>query len=100
MMVDNAVRVRLLLSLQIALLGNIGMNIRAITCGVLDDIIKVNIVFDGEIPDSDRELMNDVGSEVASHFFSQSVEIECLRIDSPQRIDNAVLDWYVYLRKE
>lgn len=99
-MVDCTVRVRLLLSLQAALLGNIGANIRAITCGVFDATIKVNVVFDGEILDSDVDLMDEVGSEVASHFSEEHVEIECFRIDSPQRIENAVLDWYVYLRKE
>ena len=100
MNICNSLRSRLLLSLQIALLGNVGGNIRAISCGVFANVIRVIVVFDGVISDSDREAMDEVGSEVASHFSEESIMVECVRMDAPQKIDDVVLDWYAYRRKE
>lgn len=44
--------------------------------------------------------MDEVGSEVASHFSEESIVVECVRMDAPQKIDDVVLDWYAYRRKE
>ncbi|WP_197387904.1 hypothetical protein [Ralstonia pseudosolanacearum] len=97
---NGSLRVRLLLATQMALLGRVAANVRAISCGFFGGKIKAKAVFDGAILDSDREMMEDVGSELASHFDGANVEVECVRIDVPQRFRGEMLDWYVYLRKE
>nr|CUV13296.1 conserved protein of unknown function [Ralstonia solanacearum] len=58
---NGSLRVRLLLATQMALLGRISPNIRAISCGFFDGSIKAKAVFDGAILDSDREMMEEVG---------------------------------------
>ncbi|AMP40559.1 hypothetical protein CJO78_18835 (plasmid) [Ralstonia solanacearum] len=97
---NSSLRVRLLLAAQTALLGRIVPNIRAISCGFVDGNIKARVIFDGAILDSDREMMDEVGSELASHFEDANVDVECVRIDAPQKFRDEMLDCYVYLRRE
>ncbi len=99
-MMNSSLRVRVLLATQAALLGRIAPNIRAISCGFVGGNIKAKAVFDGAIIDSDREMMDEVGSELASHFEDANVEVECVRIDAPKRFQDGMLGWCVYLRRE
>lgn len=99
-MMNSSLRVRLLLATQMALLGRISPNIRAISCCFVDENIKAKAIFDGAILESDREMMDEVGSELASHFEDANVDVECLRIDSPKGFREEMLEWYVYLRRE
>ncbi|MHA6889563.1 hypothetical protein [Ralstonia pseudosolanacearum] len=97
---NSSLRVRLLLATQMALLGRIAPNIRSISCGFVDGDIKVKAVFDGAILDPDRDMMDEVGSELASHFEDENVDVECVIIDAPQGFRDDMLEWYVYLRRE
>lgn len=97
---NNTLRVRLLLGMQTALLGRVSSNIRAVSCGSVDGNIKVKAIFDGAVMEADRETMDEVGSEIASHFEGSNVEVECVRVDAPQQFRNEILDWCVYLRRE
>ncbi|AJC23273.1 hypothetical protein RO07_11765 [Pandoraea pulmonicola] len=97
---DSTLRIRLLLAMQTALLGRIIPNIRAVSCGVVGGDIKIKVIFDGAVSDLGREMIDEVGSEVASHFEDANVDVECVRMDVPQKIRDKALDWYVYLRKE
>lgn len=93
-------RIRLLLALQSSLLGYVSANIRAVSCGVEGEDITVQVVFDGPIADSDREAMDEVGSELASHFEHGLVDMQCIRIDVPQPFRDSSLELHVYQRKE
>jgi hypothetical protein len=53
-MISTEIRVRVLLSVQRALLGHIGTAVRAIMCRWTEDEIHVRAVFDGEISDDGR----------------------------------------------
>ncbi len=54
-MTDNQLRIQVLLSLQMALLGEITPNIRGITCGWNAYDITIHCYFQGEINDDDKE---------------------------------------------
>jgi hypothetical protein len=56
------------LAAQIALLGMITRNVRAVLCRLEDHTIRLRCVFDGMIEEADRERMEEVASEVISHF--------------------------------
>ncbi|WP_261542021.1 hypothetical protein [Burkholderia multivorans] len=93
-------RIRLLLAMQSVLLGYVSANIRAVSCAVEGEDITVQVVFDGPIADSDRDAMNEVGSELASHFEHGLVDMQCIRIDVPQPFRDSSLELRVYQRKE
>ncbi|PMS08619.1 hypothetical protein FNF07_20585 [Trinickia caryophylli] len=97
---SNEFRVRLLLALQSSLLGCISSNIRAVSCSVVEENITVQVIFDGHIADEDRGSMEKVGSEFASHFDHELVNVECIRIDAPQPFYDRLLCLRVYERKE
>ncbi|MDN7739052.1 MULTISPECIES: hypothetical protein [Burkholderia] len=96
----NEFRIRLLLALQSALLGYVSANIRAVSCAAEGENITVQVVFDGPIADSDRDAMDEVGSELASHFEHGLVDMQCIRIDVPQPFRDSSLELHVYQRKE
>ena|ERR1700748_2933079 len=93
-------RVRLLLALQVTLLGNIGKNIRAVSCDAIEENIRVRVIFDGKIANEDKEAIEDVGSELASHFEKELVDTQCIQIDAPQSFRNDCLALLVYQRRE
>jgi hypothetical protein len=93
-------RVRLLLALQTSLLGYVSANMRTVTCGFTGENITVRVVFDGAITDEDREAMDEVGSELASHFEHESVDMQCVRIDAPQPLRDSALELQAYQRRE
>ncbi|WP_269507236.1 hypothetical protein [Burkholderia sp. IMCC1007] len=96
----NEFRIRLLLALQSSLLGYVSANIRAVSCAVEGEDITVQVVFDGPIADSDRDAMDEVGSELASHFEHELVDMHCIRIDVPQPFRDSSLELHAYQRKE
>ncbi|BCQ28289.1 hypothetical protein NK8_64780 (plasmid) [Caballeronia sp. NK8] len=97
---DNDFRVRLLLSLQVALLGNISANMRAVTCRLEGSDIKVRAMFDGAVSEEDSATVDEIGSELASHFDHEMVDVECLRVDAPQPISTSNDELIAYRRKE
>ncbi|SDB88390.1 hypothetical protein [Paraburkholderia lycopersici] len=97
---DKEFRIRLLLALQASLLGYVSANIRAVSCGVAGENITVQVVFDGPIAEEDKAAMEEVGSELASHFARELVEMQCIRTDVPQPLRNSTLELLVYQRRE
>jgi len=67
-MTSSDMRVRVLLSVQRALLGHIGIAVRAIVCRRAKDKVHVRTVFDGEIKDDDAEAMSEAETEVLADF--------------------------------
>jgi hypothetical protein len=97
---NNELRVRLLLALQASLLGYISSNMRAVSCGLTGKDITIKAVFDGEIADQDMDAMDEVGSELASHFEHELVDVQCVRVDAPQPFLANTLELLAYKRRE
>jgi hypothetical protein len=93
-------RVRVLLTMQLALLGLIKPNVRAIACSWNTKHIFIHAIFDGEISDADRELMDELEAEVISHFPDVAVFVECVRLDMPERLMISSNEVCVYRRSE
>lgn len=92
---------RLRLAAQIALLGKITQNVRAVLCRLDGETIRIRCVLDGEIEDADRERMEEVASEVISHFPEVSmIQTSCDSAD-PSAAVAADQGWlWVFLRAE
>jgi len=95
--------VDLRLSLQRALLGEVGPNLRAVTCSWEEDCVKIRAIFDGPISDEDTESIGVAATEVVSDLPSEwngSFEEEIIRVDAPQTFRDHLLDHVVYMRRE
>ncbi len=92
---------KLRLAAQIALLGMITRNVRAVLCRREDETIRIRCVLDGKIEEVDRERMEDVASEVISHFPEVNmINTSCESADasSANPVDEGWL--WVFLRAE
>ena len=104
-MEDSAqVRVRLLLSVQRALLGAAPAALRAVTCGWEGTEVRLRFVFDGNIDPDDYEGAQIAGTEVIADFpESWTIAEEIGRVDYPtdlpesRPVGNTILP---YQRKE
>lgn len=99
-MTDNELRIKVLLSLQVALLGEITPNIRGITCGWSTSLIRIHCYFQGEINDDDKESMECVETEIIAGFTEHEVNLECKRLDLPEPLNPHTLSAWVYRRRE
>ena len=93
-------RVRLLLSIQRALLGEVTPNIRVVTAQIDAQIIVLRWIIDGEISDSFRLDLSAVGAEVVADFATHEVAEEFIRCDASHAMDELYLDDVAYARKE
>lgn len=93
-------RIRLLLSTQASLLGNVTPNMRAISCEYDGDEIAVMIIFDGPASENDQEAMEEIASELWSHFPGCEVRMLSARVDAPACFADVGKKWWVYQRKE
>ncbi|HJS03780.1 MAG TPA: hypothetical protein VJ832_09895 [Variovorax sp.] len=66
----NAVelRVRVLLTLQVALLGMVTANMRSVVVSWTDKDVRIRVVFDEKVAPGDAELASEIESEVISHL--------------------------------
>ena len=80
-------RVRTLLSLQRALLGEIPSSLRGVTVYWDSSRILIHCFFDGEIKEIDRKSMKDVATEVQSDFPRHKVSVECFRKDVSESLN-------------
>jgi hypothetical protein len=92
--------VRLLLSIQRALLGEVTPNIRVVTAHIDAHTIVLRWVIDGEISDSFRLDLSAVAAEVAADFATHQIAEEFVRCDASHAIDELYLDDVAYARKE
>lgn len=91
---------RIRASAQVAMLGAITPNIRAITCGQKDNTILIRAIFDGPISEDDIERIGDIGGEIVADFVDTLLDVQCLRIDAPAGFKDQHLDVWVYYRYE
>jgi hypothetical protein len=91
-------RTRILLSVQRALLGEVSANLRAVTAHD-DELVLVVFYFDGPISEEDAETVSVIHTEIIADFFPEvEVEVKCVRLDAPTRIEDDGLR--IYRRKE
>ena len=77
-------RVRLLLSIQRALLGAVPATLREVTCRWEGTEVKLRFVFDGEIDPHDYSGAQIAGTEVIADFSEPwTISEEIVRIDYP-----------------
>ena len=93
-------RVRLLLSIQRALLGEVTPNIRAVTAQIESNAIVLRWIIDGEISDDLRLDLSAVGAEVVADFATHRIAEEFVRRDAPSAMDELFLDQLAYVRRE
>ena len=78
--------IRLRLSAQRALIGQVTPNIRQIYIRYRPGYIELLAVIDGEVSEDDRQRMEEVTSEIVSDFPDIDLIIaNCIRIDTPAR---------------
>ncbi|HKP24275.1 MAG TPA: hypothetical protein VJV39_10440 [Dongiaceae bacterium] len=93
-------RIRLLLSIQRALLGEVTPNIRAVTSQIDKQTILLRWIIDGEISDDFRLDLHAVGAEVVADFATHRIAEEFIRCDASHAMDELYLDDVAYARKE
>lgn len=89
-----------LLTAQVALLGEVSAAVRAVALAWSPHKIHLRAIFDGEIDDEDSESMECVGTEVLASFPTYELEVECTRLDAPASLTPLFLMAWVYMRKE
>jgi hypothetical protein len=97
---QNDIRVRLLLSMQRALLGMIYPSVRAIAVG-FDQLKKLKVIYylDREPVEDDYESISEVTTEVIADIDFQEVEELCIYSQDPiSKLDG--LNSWVYTRRE
>jgi hypothetical protein len=97
---NNDLRTAVLLSIQRALLGNLGTRVRLVTCRWSTHDIKIRAVFDGAIPDHEAEAMSVAETEMMADFPDHDVSLTCERCDAPQNIPREADDYAVFRRFE
>ena len=97
---DNDLRVAVLVSIQRALLGNLGTRVRLVTCRWSKHDINVRAVFDGEIPDDEAAAMSVAETEMMADFPGHDVSLTCERCDAPQNIPREADECAVFRRFE
>lgn len=85
-MQDEELRVSVLLTMQVALLGAVGPDVRKVLCRWDVSKIRIRAVFDGPIREADADVMSEVETEIMASFPSHDISLVCERLDFPQPI--------------
>lgn len=93
-------RRRLLLTAQVALLGEVSGAIRGVTLGWTASEIILRALVDGPVSDADQESMECVGTEIVAGFPQCSIVVEVLRCDAPMDLNAQSLKVWVHMRRE
>jgi hypothetical protein len=72
-MKNTELRVRILLTMQVALLGMVTNNMRAVLVSWTETNVQVRIVFESAVSPSDNERVSEIESEVISHLPNHTV---------------------------
>lgn len=87
------------LSIQRALLGKVVPALRAVVFSLEGVNVEVRFYFDGFISEVDKESASVVETEIlADYEESVRVEVRCIRLDSPEPINDGGV--WVYQRRE
>lgn len=87
------------LSIQRALLGEVSPQLRAVVFSIAEQELKIRFYFDGLISDINTESASCVETEVLADYEAEdTVVVQCIRLDSPESIDDQGV--WVYQRRE
>ena len=93
-------RVKVLLGMQVALLGAIGEGVRKILCQWNESEIRVRAIFDGEICEAEAEAILEAETEMMANFVHHNVSFVCERCDVPNKISQGKDECAVFARLE
>lgn len=94
-------KTQVLIAMQLALLGEIGPNLRAVTVVFSATSVRFMCYFDDVVGDQDRASMLCVDTEVVATFpESHAVNHSIHRLDAPSPIPKDSDTHFVYLRRE
>lgn len=92
-------RIRVILSVQRALLGEVSPALRGVTVGWDEKRIAILCYYDRRISEEDREAMSCVETEVMADFPADlQIDLDVIQCDAPQEMK--LLDVWVYCRRE
>lgn len=96
---DTSMRQKIILSVQRALLGNVTSKLRGVSVDWDSQEIRVYCYYDIGITDSDRDIMGDVHTEIATDFVDICpVHFFLIHENVPGKINGH--KYWIYLRKE
>jgi hypothetical protein len=72
-MTTTELRVRVLLTTQVALLGMVTANMRSVLVSWTETSVNIRIVFEGAVSSADSEIASEIESEVMSHLPDHAV---------------------------
>lgn len=84
----NAVelRVRVLLTLQVALLGMVTPSMRTVLVSWTESDVHIRVLFDGGVSSLEGELVSEIESEVMSHLPGHSVRCVAETCSVPEKV--------------
>jgi hypothetical protein len=97
-MSEVELRVRVLLTMQVALLGMVTARLRSVLVAWTSAEILIRILSDGEVSPDDLELTSEIESEVISHMPDHVVTCSAESCSLNHRIVPAVGEVCVFLR--
>jgi hypothetical protein len=89
-----------LLTAQVALLGEISHAVRGIALGWDDSEIRVRAIMDGNPSEDDIESIECAGTEIVASFPRHEIAVEVVRLDQPAPLELQGLKAWVFRRKE
>lgn len=97
-MKSTELRVRVLLTMQVALLGMVTTNMRSVLVSWTDTSVNVRIVFEGAVSPADNELASEIESEVMSHLPSHAVICRTESSLPPEKVMPSTNEVFVFQR--
>lgn len=86
--------------MQVALLGNITPNMRAITCGWDDKSIHLRFIFDKPASEDEAELCSEIETEMMASFPNHKFLRDILAVPTSETLNEHYLEANVYGRNE
>jgi hypothetical protein len=96
--IDDQIRLRL--SVQRALLGQVSSALAAVSCGLNDNDVVLEFLVDSDFSDEDRERMEVVASEVVADFSDATLTTVFTSPPTDRARVPVAERWWVYKRFE
>ncbi len=85
---SQELRVQVMMTLQVALLGEVHPSVRKVGVGWTDKSIRVQVFHDGEPNEDEVESASWIETEIMASFPDHDVEVSTVRFDRPGVIRN------------
>ena len=93
-------RYEVLLAFQSALLDMVTTNLRGVSVEWNANHIGGVCVYDGEISETEEEIVSDIEGEVISHFLHHTIDLKAKGGEASISLDHFALSAWVYRRAE